>query len=281
MREKFFCTPIKKRIMLSSNSESLKPLNLNELNSFRLSSVKKFERLNNQSADCILCEKHFHLNNEHDEKTYLAHLLTLHKFVIADVQLIGDFKRYVTYWKERLQTTKLEDVCFIIETNTGPTDLHPRESFFLLSDNLPEEKELREKLNIYKLEKVIKQQELERSDQGYERNCLFCNELVGQNRSNIISHMSKEHNFNIGNPDNIVYFEEFYLKLKSRFEKFQCLFCDKIFYNTQVLKEHMRKKQHKCIDPKNKEFDKFYIINYLVGLAFFVYSYQELVICGI
>ena len=25
----------------------------------------------------------------------------------------------------------------------------------------------------------------------------------------------------------------------------------------------MRKKQHKCINPKNTEFDRFYIINYL------------------
>lgn len=253
--------------MLSTNLENLKPiLNLNELNSFKLSSVKKFERLNNQTAECILCDKNFDLNNEEDEKTYLAHLLAIHKFVIADVQLIGDFKRYVTYWKERLSSTKLEEVCFIIETNTKPnSDHNQKENFFLLSEELPEEKELREKLNIYKLERVIKQQEVERNDKNYKRNCLFCDELVGNNRSNLINHMSKEHNFNIGNPDNIVYFEEFYLKLKSRFDKFQCLFCDKIFYNTQVLKEHMRKKQHKCIDPKNKEFDMFYIINYLVS----------------
>ncbi len=28
----------------------------------------------------------------------------------------------------------------------------------------------------------------------------------------------------------------------------------------------MRKKQHKKINPKNKTYDKFYIINYLVGI---------------
>jgi len=27
----------------------------------------------------------------------------------------------------------------------------------------------------------------------------------------------------------------------------------------------MRKKQHKKINPKNKEYDRFYIINYLVS----------------
>lgn len=25
----------------------------------------------------------------------------------------------------------------------------------------------------------------------------------------------------------------------------------------------MRKKQHKCINPQNNEFDKYYVINYL------------------
>ena len=119
-------------------------------------------------------------------------------------------------------------------------------------------------MNIFKLEKVLKQLELERNDQAYERDCLFCGSPIGPNRSNLLKHMSVEHNFNIGHPDNIVYFDEFYLKLKERFDTFKCLYCDKIFYNKQILKEHMRKKQHKCIDSKNKEFDKFYIINYLV-----------------
>ena len=41
------------------------------------------------------------------------------------------------------------------------------------------------------------------------------------------------------------------------------LYPDKVFYSKQVLKEHMRKKQHKCINPLNKDFDKYYIINYL------------------
>jgi hypothetical protein len=44
---------------------------------------------------------------------------------------------------------------------------------------------------------------------------------------------------------------------------FQCLFCDKYFKTKTVLKEHMRKKQHKRINPKDTDFDRFYIINYL------------------
>nr|CAD7441685.1 unnamed protein product [Timema bartmani] len=42
-----------------------------------------------------------------------------------------------------------------------------------------------------------------------------------------------------------------------------CLFCEKLFKDRTVLKEHMRKKIHKRINPDNKLYDKFYIVNYL------------------
>ncbi|KFQ85578.1 Zinc finger protein 277, partial [Phoenicopterus ruber ruber] len=48
----------------------------------------------------------------------------------------------------------------------------------------------------------------------------------------------------------------FYLSL-------QCLYCEKVFRDKNTLKDHMRKKQHRRINAKNKEYDKFYIINYL------------------
>jgi len=223
--------------------------------------------INRHPLECILCDKKFSISNEAEEKTFLAHLIAAHKLVISDVNLIGNLKKYLAYWKDRLRTVKLEDICYTIKTNTKPNDTRTKsENFFLLSDNLPEDKQLRESLNIFKLEKALSQQEQERNDNNYERECIFCEVKIGMNRADLIGHMTEEHNFNIGNPDNIVYFDEFYKKLKNRMDKFQCLFCEKIFYNKQVLREHMRKKLHKCIDPKNSEFDKFYIINYLVCL---------------
>lgn len=42
-----------------------------------------------------------------------------------------------------------------------------------------------------------------------------------------------------------------------------CIYCEKTFKDRTVLKEHMRKKFHKCINPNNKMYDKFYMINYL------------------
>ncbi len=253
----------------SSSPPNLKPLNLRELDSFKQSTLKKLETINKHPIDCILCEKKFTISNEREEKTYLAHLVAIHKLVISDVSLIGDLKKYLAYWRDRLRTLKLDDVCFTITTNTGPSDDPAKaENFYLLSDNLPEDRQLREGLNIFKLEKALSQQERERNDHSYERECLFCEARIGMNRADLIGHMAQEHNFNIGNPDNIVYFDEFYMKLKSRMDRFQCLFCEKIFYNNQVLREHMRKKLHKCIDPRNSEFDRFYIINYLVCLKF-------------
>ena len=41
--------------------------------------------------------------------------------------------------------------------------------------------------------------------------------------------------------------------------------CEKTFRDKVVLKEHMRKKQHRKINPKNTSYDRFYIINYLVS----------------
>jgi hypothetical protein len=41
---------------------------------------------------CLLCNEEFKVDNE-ENKIYLAHLLIMHKIVIADVKLIGDFKR--------------------------------------------------------------------------------------------------------------------------------------------------------------------------------------------
>jgi hypothetical protein len=46
---------------------------------------------------------------------------------------------------------KLSDFCFQISTNTGISDKGESEIYFLLSDQLPEDRELREKLNIHKL----------------------------------------------------------------------------------------------------------------------------------
>uniref|UniRef100_A0A8C1R978 Zinc finger protein 277 n=1 Tax=Cyprinus carpio TaxID=7962 RepID=A0A8C1R978_CYPCA len=42
-----------------------------------------------------------------------------------------------------------------------------------------------------------------------------------------------------------------------------CLYCEKTFRDKTTLKDHMRKKQHRRINARNQEYDRFYVINYL------------------
>lgn len=45
----------------------------------------------------------------------------------------------------------------------------------------------------------------------------------------------------------------------------QCLYCNGVFKDRSTLRDHMRKKQHKKLNPQDKKYDKFYVINYLVS----------------
>lgn len=45
--------------------------------------------------------------------------------------------------------------------------------------------------------------------------------------------------------------------------RFQCIYCEKFFTDRLVLREHMRKKMHKRINPGNHLFDQYYSVNYL------------------
>ena len=47
------------------------------------------------------------------------------------------------------------------------------------------------------------------------------------------------------------------------FDSLYCIYCEKLFKDRNVLKEHMRKKLHKRINPDNKEYDQFYTVNYM------------------
>lgn len=85
----------------------------------------------------------------------------------------------------------------------------------------------------------------------------------------------------MGHPDNLVFVPELLETLRDLLQQYvihflglahkqsqylyyrlHCLYCEKIFKNKQVLKEHMRKKRHVRIHPKNPRYDRFYVINY-------------------
>jgi hypothetical protein len=126
----------------------------------------------------------------------------------------------------------------------------------------------------------LERQKFERDDQNFSRDCLFCRKKLEGTRAEALMHLSEKHNLNLGRPDNLVthhiltlfaylkkyaqvYVDELLEKLHSRLEDLRCLFCNNLFHDRHVLREHMRKKQHKCINPNDTEYDKYYMVNYL------------------
>ncbi|XP_068829278.1 zinc finger protein 277 isoform X2 [Capricornis sumatraensis] len=211
------------------------------------------------SVPCIFCEEHFPVV---EQDKLLKHMIIEHKIVIADVKLVADFQRYILYWRKRFTEQPITDFCSVIRINSAAPS-EEQDNYFLLCDVLPEDRILREELQKQRLKEILEQQQQERNDNSFHGICMFCNEEFLGNRSVLLNHMAREHAFNIGLPDNIVNCNEFLCTLQKKLDNLQCLYCEKTFRDKNTLKDHMRKKQHRRINPKNREYDRFYVINYL------------------
>lgn len=204
---------------------------------------------------CILCENTFVLPTQN--KQLLEHLYSCHRFLISDLHHIVDFKSYIRYWKGRFASLPVTDVCQVIEQPFSS------DSSYVLGAFVEEDKVLREKLQRKRLEAVLACQDRERQDKAFSKACFLCKTHLIGTRANYINHLTTTHNLKIGHPDNLVFTDELINKLQKTLERLQCLYCEKYFKNREVLKEHMRKKQHKSINPDNKSYDRFYVVNYL------------------
>lgn len=132
-----------------------------------------------------------------------------------------------------------------------------------MSDDLPLDLDLRTRLHRKRLEAVLTQHQFERTDQTYSRKCLFCRDVMtGTNRASFLEHLFNQHFLNLGRPTNLVYINELIDDVEDKLNRLICLFCSKVFKDRSSLKDHMRKKGHKRINPKNETFDKYYLINY-------------------
>ena len=98
---------------------------------------------------------------------------------------------------------------------------------------------------------------------AFKRSCFFCRTIFEGSYAKLLDHMAFDHNFSVGQPHNLVYVEELLDVLENKLDNLVCIFCEKVFKNREVLKEHMRKKNHKKINPRNAAYDKYYLINYL------------------
>lgn len=137
------------------------------------------------------------------------------------------------------------------------------EEYYLLSDASPEDKELRTNLQHTKLEKLLERHQFEREDRNYVRECLFCRNVSTTTRASYLSHLYEKHNFHIAKPDNLIFIDELINTIATKLENLQCIFCEGNFKDRTILKEHMRKKGHKRINPENKEYDKYFLVNYI------------------
>ncbi|XP_062516632.1 zinc finger protein 277-like [Corticium candelabrum] len=213
-----------------------------------------------RNITCSLCDLGFGFPEEKD--ILFAHLVATHYLVIGEVSQIHDVPEYLSYWKRRFKEAPMTDFASVIRTNTNPNDGAPQEDFFFLCDALPEDKVLRERLKRRRLEFLLDMQQKERQDRNFLQECIFCSKQCTR-KDELFSHMVDAHAFRIGKPDSIVNVHRFMEVLKSKLDDNRCLCCEKQFRDRVTLKEHMRKKQHRKLNPKNKEYDCFYLINYV------------------
>ncbi|CAO3653389.1 unnamed protein product [Cunninghamella echinulata] len=188
-----------------------------------------------------------------DTTALVQHFKSDHQLVFRNLHhMYMALEAYLNRWARIFQKESIPDHA-ILEDEVYVID--PAESKI--------DKTIRDEIQREKLEEVLKIQQRERDvDSVQPRKCLFC-KIICESRTHLFKHMYGEHNFNIGLPDNIVNVNEFLDLLESKLSKLQCLYCEKIFISPAVLRKHMRKKKHFKIASKNRQYDRFYVINYL------------------
>jgi hypothetical protein len=210
---------------------------------------------------CLGCLEFFDVPKDTDK--YAEHLLKEHKIVINDMHQIVDLKRYIEYWRHRFAQTKVAEVFSPIVPAINDKVHGAIPDYYLMSEKVAEDMKLRERLALRRLEEVLSCQQREREDRTFNRACLFCRYRVKGNRAKLIHHLFTIHHLNLGSPDNLVFINEYLDTLRYMLESNQCLYCEKFFPDHNTLMDHMRKKQHREVNPKNCYYDKFYVINYL------------------
>ncbi|XP_037822429.1 zinc finger protein 277 [Lucilia sericata] len=210
---------------------------------------------------CVKCEKTFQFPQQQDD--YLGHLFLSHRLVIADVGEIPLLEDYLKYWQKEFEQHELEEYCTTMLLDQLP-DGSPgkNEKYYLLSDILPKDFELRTKLKKERLEKALAQHQFELTDRNFTRECLYCRDVITGLRSLYLEHLFTKHFLQLGKPENLIYIDELIGKVQDNLENLICLYCEKVFKDRVTLKEHMRKKAHKRINPNNKTYDKYFLQNY-------------------
>uniref|UniRef100_A0A1I7RRN3 C2H2-type domain-containing protein n=1 Tax=Bursaphelenchus xylophilus TaxID=6326 RepID=A0A1I7RRN3_BURXY len=210
---------------------------------------------------CLSCLQFFDLPDFIEK--FSDHLLTEHKILIEEMELIVDPKRYVEHWRQRFAKQSIADIFPKIEPKEGDPHFGKVDYYFQMSERIPEDYSLRQRLAMRRLEEALSCQQRERDDTTLTLPCIFCRYVARGNRSKIIHHLYMIHHLNLGSPDNLVFVNEYIEHLREKMQRNECIFCEKTFPDRNVLMEHMRKRNHREVNPSNNYYDKFYIINYL------------------
>lgn len=211
---------------------------------------------------CLICDVTYVMMKE--MKEYLAHLYKEHRMIIADVYRMALVDEYLDYWKDFFTADNIADYCTTMLMNCLPDGTPSKdEKYYLLSDALPQDADIRNKLTKKELDICLKRLEFERSDKTYRRQCVFCRKCkIEPTRAAYINHLFYYHSLNLGRVENLVFVDHLIDTVDRLMQNFTCLYCRKVFPDRVVLKEHLRKKTHRSIDPFNYEYDKYFLANY-------------------
>ncbi|CAB3397731.1 unnamed protein product [Caenorhabditis bovis] len=210
---------------------------------------------------CLSCLQFFDLPDQIPK--FADHLLKEHKIVVSEMHLIVDPKRYIEHWRQRFVKESIDQVFPRIEPSEGENYYGETDYYYLMSENVAEDRTLRQRLAMRRLEEALSCQQREREDTSFQLQCIFCRYNARGNRSKIIHHLYMIHHLNLGSPDNLVFVTEYIEHLKEKLHRNECIYCEKVFPDRNTLMDHMRKRNHREVNPKNHYYDKFYIINYL------------------
>uniref|UniRef100_A0AC34R469 C2H2-type domain-containing protein n=1 Tax=Panagrolaimus sp. JU765 TaxID=591449 RepID=A0AC34R469_9BILA len=210
---------------------------------------------------CLACLEFFNLPD--DISKFTEHLLKEHKIVVEEMELIVDPKRYIEHWRQRFSKESVEKIFPKIIPDQDNAYHGKTDYYYCLSERIPEDYQLRQRLAMRRLEEALSCQQREREEVGFSMPCVFCRYVARGNRAKLIHHLYMIHHLNLGSPDNLVFVHEYIEHLREKLQRNECIYCEKTFSDRNVLMDHMRKRNHREVNPKNNYYDKFYIINYL------------------
>ncbi|XP_053679036.1 zinc finger protein 277 [Anopheles nili] len=244
----------------ASKSSIIGPLNFSK----DASTEPPTSLMNERAVPCMFCDNEYDFHSrDNGSDQYLAHLYLIHRLVIADVKEIACLASYCFYWKEKFRDESVDKYCSSMLMNQLPDGTNSKnEKYFLLSDIEPLDYELRQRLRREKLDLVLTRHQFERTDRNFLRGCLYCRDYRSDTRSEFISHLYSKHFLLLGKPEHLVFVDELVEIVEDKLNRLLCLFCEKLFKDRPTLKEHMRKKGHKRINPDNHYYDRFFLINY-------------------